>query len=178
MADPWEAARQREIQRINDRMERLPLDLGIPFRDMLAEMGKLERELDWIRRNDRWLPAGPPRKVPTLWVIASHWATREVFRFDLELPCCFGCGYVADCKDDPAPKVQWNSAAGQLERAHLVDRCAGGLDGPQNVVPLCSPCHRVMPVFDIGEGPDAIEWVKAGGRLPLYQSIATQVFGN
>jgi hypothetical protein len=35
-----------------------------------------------------------------------------------------------------------------LERAHIVDRCAGGLDGPQNLSLICYPCHMDMPTIE------------------------------
>lgn len=108
------------------------------------------------------LPERGPRRMPSLWTIAEYWAQHEVFDFDLSQPSCFACG-----REPPATsgtqRDRWDAASGYLERAHLVDRCRGGLDGPQNIVPLCFPCHHAMPPFDVGEGQAAIEWVQAGG---------------
>lgn len=46
-----------------------------------------------------------------------------------------------------------------LDRAHLCDRSLNGLDGPQNLVPLCERCHKAMPSFN--DGHLALEWVFA-----------------
>lgn len=35
---------------------------------------------------------------------------------------------------------------GRVERAHIVDRVFGGLDGVQNLALLCEPCHAQMPI--------------------------------
>lgn len=114
--------------------------------------------------------------MPTMWAIARHWAESSLFDFDLDIPYCFACGQIADCDIDAATQAaMWNSAIGSLERAHLADRCDDGLDGPQNIVPLCPPCHRIMPVFGFGEGPDAIKWVKESGG---YRGFIEQIMKN
>lgn len=47
----------------------------------------------------------------------------------------------------------------RCERAHVIDRCYGGLDGVQNIVPLCVPCHKEMPPFIPGEEAKALAWL-------------------
>ena len=111
----------------------------------------------------------PPRRMPSLWVIADYWHNRpDVLELDpegIEAPYCFGC-YIEAPYDLELPlKDRWRRANRCLQRAHLVDRCVGGLDGPQNIVPLCAFCHRHMPAFGVGQGPAAMAWVIAGGCL-------------
>lgn len=110
------------------------------------------------------LPPRPPRRMPTFWAMACYWKDRGVFLVDLNDPHCFGCGTVPGLFAG-IPSARWTMAKSVLEKAHLVDRCGGGLDGPQNVVPLCWRCHRAMPPFGPGMGRAAIEWVRSGGRL-------------
>lgn len=65
----------------------------------------------------------PPRRMPTTKTIARwHGLPDET---------CWRCG-----------------RAGEVERAHVVDHCYGGLDGPQNLGLLCCRCHRRMPPID------------------------------
>jgi len=111
------------------------------------------------------LPRRPRRRIPTLWAIASYWAPLGVFgELDIDQPHCFGCSVVADILDGPL-RDRWNSCTRLLDKAHLVDHALNGLDGPQNMVALCYQCHRAMPRFSCG--PDAIEWVRSGGRMTL-----------
>lgn len=112
------------------------------------------------------LPRRPWRRMPTLWELAAYWAPLGVFEVEVEDPHCFGCALVVDLFPGE-PSERWQAGRVLLDRAHLVDRAAGGLDGPQNVVPLCTRCHRAMPSFGAGRGPDAIEWVRSGGRMTL-----------
>ena len=107
-------------------------------------------------------PDRPGRRMPKLWTIASYWAQRDDLplmsaKHGLERPHCFGCSYLVPCDLSAPLKERWNGSSPYLVRAHLADRCLGGLDAPQNIVPLCGPCHHYMPSF---EYPDAaIEWV-------------------
>jgi 5-methylcytosine-specific restriction endonuclease McrA len=89
-------------------------------------------------------PKRPARRMPTLRAIARHW--------DLgDHPACFRCG------DEP-PVEGWGNAHGWLERAHLIDRWAGGLDLVTNIVPLCPRCHRRQPIFEPGDEDAALTW--------------------
>lgn len=106
------------------------------------------------------LPRRPRRHMPQIWTVASYWHKRGTFAVDLDDPHCFRCGFVARCKQDTSPRCRWNSAA--LVRAHLYDRWAGGLDGPQNIVPLCSRCHGIMPMFLARAELHPIDWVLDG----------------
>jgi hypothetical protein len=109
------------------------------------------------------LPPRPRRRIPTLWAIVSYWAPLGVFEFlETDQPQCFGCSVVVDILGGPL-RDRWNSSSRRLDKAHLVDHALNGLDGPQNMVALCYPCHRAMPKFSYG--PDAIEWVRSGGRM-------------
>jgi len=126
----------------------------------------LERERKIILQSD-WQPSRPPRRMPSLWAIASYWDERDTFG-DIPLdaaPFCFGCRKHAGWWGLPACEARWNDASCFLDRAHLITRDKGGLDGPQNLVPLCERCHKTMPFFGVGDECDAIEWVRAGGRF-------------
>jgi hypothetical protein len=119
------------------------------------------------------LPARPGRKTLTLWTIASYWHAREgnPLRLDydgIEDPYCFGCERIPLTCDleAPTPKARWDSAG--LDRAHLIDRCRGGLDGPQNIIPLCFGCHRGMPAFIPGQEAEVIAWVLSLGTRIEY----------
>jgi hypothetical protein len=116
------------------------------------------------------LPDRPGRYLPRLWALASYWAGRDTFAVSLDRPHCFGCRLRMEASG-VTPQEQWNSAGLWLHRAHLVDRIRDGLDGPQNVVPLCAACNHVMPSFGPADGADAIAWVQAGGSVP-YGSAA------
>src|SRR5262245_28203264 len=103
------------------------------------------------------LPARPRRSMPSLRKIVAHWREMGPFVVD-DHPHCFACR-------QPAPVDDWADARGWLERAHLIDRVFGGLDGPQNLVLLCSLCHRLQPAFKPCDGVryEAFGWVLAGG---------------
>ena|ERR1017187_845765 len=112
----------------------------------------------------------PDRKLPSLWTIAEYWSGRDVFDLTLPWPHCFSCFREAPCREEDSPRDRWNGASRYLDRAHLVDRAFNGLDGPQNMVPLCRLCHRrMMPMFrgyDEYPGPEL--WVQRGGWLFNY----------
>ena len=75
---------------------------------------------------------------------------------DFNDPCCMGCGEGVD---------SWK----RLERAHVIARHLGGLDGVQNLWLLCRPCHRggkergwmSMPDFAPGQEAAALCWLAA-----------------
>ncbi len=128
-----------------------------------------------ITDRPRPLKPRPPRKMPTMWAIVRYWTGRGPFGFtedELAAPFCFGCGIEITGVPGRTPATRWESASGRLERAHLVDRFLGGLDGPQNIVPLCVMCHRVMPVFDVEHGDDALAYVTDGGWFPMLLAAA------
>lgn len=113
------------------------------------------------------IPVRPSRRMPDLWRIARYWLERDVFWVDLEQPHCFGCFNAPEPDQSVPDAARWNDSV-FLERAHLADRAAGGLDGPQNLVPLCHSCHRLMPEFT--DGREAIKWVLAGGSTPILSA--------
>lgn len=76
----------------------------------------------------------PQRRMPSMSKIEAHWGLEH--------------GYCARCRQ-PA----------RCEKAHLIDRCAAGLDGPQNLVPLCYPCHAEMASYAPGDEALALSWV-------------------
>lgn len=171
-ADHWEVARERARERAvaalrRDIASRFPYCApGDSLVDALlgsdprwrAEYGKI--------MDPAWIPPRRGRNMPVPWEIAAYWHERGLPPDGrLEVPFCFRCFCVFRFDPDARPEDRWNGAA--LERAHLVDRIRGGLDGPQNLMPLCHRCHKVMPSFDPGEGPDAIAWVLRDDRPRL-----------
>lgn len=46
------------------------------------------------------------------------------------------------------------------ECRHLIDRCAGGSDKPDNLVVMCNFCNRMKPVHDTLN--EYNEWIKNG----------------
>lgn len=101
-----------------------------------------------IRRNDMpvagFWPSRPGRRMPTLSRIAAyHGLPAE--------PACVRCKWVAPCGT-------WRAASRYLERAHIIDRVFDGLDGPQNLAPLCHGCHKDQPIFRPGDEVAALRW--------------------
>ena len=105
--------------------------------------------------------ARPARKMPTLRKIAAA--------HDLgDEPYCVRCSALSSAET-------WDQSSGCppfLERAHIIDRWAGGTDYPANIAPLCSACHLGQPVFVPGDEAVAYDWfglpdpyaaVRAGG---------------
>lgn len=83
-------------------------------------------------------PARKKRALPKLAACEAYWGVE---------PCtCIRCGAIARC-----------------ERAHVIDRCFGGLDGVQNIVPLCAKCHKGMPSHRPGEEGRALAWLAHKG---------------
>jgi len=113
-----------------------------------------------------WVPDRPGRRLPPMWAIASYWAERDDW-FDvlIDSPHCFACGLRGGCPDGiPDPRARWNRAR-NLHRGHIVNRARDGLDGPQNLVPLCGACNTHMPVFAAEEEDDALAWIFTGGIM-------------
>jgi hypothetical protein len=188
--DWWEPARQRELARLDRLQMSHVTDVGTgpAWRAMRARgepvcladgstltpaaRAAIDADTDaWLAALNRikaakaavmrpeWLPDRPARRMPSLWRIVSYWADRGTFDVDLDEPHCFACGWYED-SDGATGKIRWGNSSRWLERAHLVARVCDGLDVPQNIVPLCGQCHRVMPDE---VGAEAIAWVQAGG---------------
>jgi hypothetical protein len=117
-------------------------------------------------RSPGWVPERGPYRLPAKWAIASYWAGRDDwFDVDLEHPHCFACGlHGGHPEDEPDPAARWN-LAGRLERGHIVNRARHGLDGVQNLVPLCGDCNHFMPVFSVEDDEEATAWIFAGGFM-------------
>ena len=168
MFDPWEKARAHALALLENEERRLLFRLSnadASANDVVARIEEMAAERALIER-PMWMPKRK-RKSPSLASIAAYWATRYVFEMSPERPHCFAClRLVPDVDMAEAVAKRWNGSTSYLEKAHLVDHTNGGLDGPQNVVPLCSPCHSKMPGFDIGEGASAIIWVRSGELIP------------
>jgi hypothetical protein len=159
-ADWWEPARQRALAKLSTDLLSLIAKYGPD--DATERYVSLLQDI----KSPGWIPARPPRKMPSLWQIAQYWDTRDVFYVDLEAPHCFACPRPIQFRADHSPKDRWNSAAHQLLRGHLVNRKRDGLDGPQNIVPICNFCHRFMGMYSVEDGAAAIEWVLDGGPWP------------
>src|ERR1700676_1593342 len=71
-------------------------------------------------------------------------------------PFCVRCGY-------SRPGLwTWATAGGWLDRAHLIDRGADGLDIEPNLLPLCRGCHSGQPYFENGDEAKALMWFRGG----------------
>lgn len=118
----------------------------------------------------QWVPERDERRMPSKWAIASYWAERDDW-FDviLDQPHCFAChvrgGYP---EDEPDLKLRWNRAR-RLERGHIVNWARHGLDGVQNLVPLCRDCNHFMPVFGVEDDVEATAWIFSGGIADLFE---------
>lgn len=101
----------------------------------------------------------------------SHWIGKSE-------PFCFRCGWLSPQATDQGDLTQraiWQQALCWLDRAHLVDRYPSGLDGVQNLVLLCRPCHKAMPEFGPNEVDTAKQWVFSGVRRPWLWQITTDL---
>lgn len=120
-------------------------DLLMPFGDFIDRMLALSAE------EKRLLAGGlairPPRRMPALKALAAYHGMGSD-------PHCFVCGY--------GRGGDWVSAGSWLDRAHVIDRFLGGLDGPQNLRPLCRLCHNIQPVFEPGQEAEALTWFGEG----------------
>lgn len=106
------------------------------------------------------------RKMPSARAIHSWWANNRFHEWavwfkqvDLGEPSCYRCGRWGDMGTQERNDV--DEFAG-LERAHVVDRCRGGLDVEPNLILLCSRCHRSMPEVSELDADVAFRWVVGG----------------
>jgi hypothetical protein len=74
--------------------------------------------------------------MPSIQAVRSHWGITH--------PECIRCG-----------------SETRVEKAHIIDRCAGGLDHAGNLLPLCHVCHREQPEFVNGDEAEALAWFGA-----------------
>lgn len=103
--------------------------------------------------------------LPTLDKIARHWVDHPLFEnayfqyIGFGEPYCFRCQWQPP-NDDPYDDEQtWQQHSAFLDKCHLVDRCRGGSDELDNLVPLCNLCHKEMPQFAPHQYDIAIAWV-------------------
>lgn len=95
----------------------------------------------------------PKRRMPSQTRILRYWGIEE--------PRCFRC------------LVPTRG----LERAHLVDRWDGGLDGAQNIALLCQSCHAQMRVFRNGDGERALKWAMTF-RESGFHEVCRETYGS
>lgn len=160
--DWWAAARERERKRLGAIM--LDDQTSEPYFDFA-----LRRFL--ATSNPEWVAPRPEPRLPSLWRVAKYWAEEDpeqLFSVDPDRPNCFACGRVVPEPVGETPEQKWNNSGNLLQRGHLVNRARYGLDGVQNLVPLCRACNMAMPIFESAEIPGPIEWVIGGGILLYY----------
>jgi hypothetical protein len=148
----WDAARERERRAV----------AGLSL-----ERGANRQRLP----SPDWTPYRNPPQLPSMWRIASYWAQRAGW-FDviIDRPHCFACGVRGGWPEDVTdPETRWSLAG--LERGHIVNRARDGLDGVQNLVPLCHLCNRVMPIFDVEHDGAAIAWLIEGGCVAEWDIL-------
>lgn len=146
-ADVWRAAREDALARLEEAYDAQLTQIALhgTTEELVAFESTCEHQRKQLMSPD-WLSARPPRRMRAAKKIAEYWEGRETFFVDLNDPRCFGC-------------FRRVAAWSELERAHLVDRFLGGLDLESNLAMICHSCHRVMPMFEIDEGQEAINWV-------------------
>lgn len=115
------------------------------------------------------------RRPPTLLAIAEYWLSRPdrfpenpQLRYGLDQPCCMACGWRPPAIDGTEREI-WARTTG-LHRAHLAPRWPYGLDGVQNQVNLCKPCHGEMNDSD-DHGELALLWLRTHDS---YNEIVTR----
>lgn len=124
----------------------------------------------------------PDRRMPPLRKIAEHWLDRPEWPdykgnyIGLGEPFCARCGWLAPVEDGRPDS--WDRAGKFLDRAHLIDRIKGGLDGVQNLVPLCHLCHDTMPSFGPGQEEEAYAWVRSGKSCDWHWQLTTDALGS
>ena len=106
------------------------------------------------------LPKRPLRRMPSMKSIEAY--------HELPPATCFRCGVIA-----------------QTVKAHVVDRYYGnGLDGVQNLRPLCHACHRDQPSFCGHELDEAMlwfstdEWDYVAGVFDMHRDEATELLAT
>lgn len=158
--EPRRRAALREIRRRVRVLRTACVRYGQPQSELLLELRQIKAEQDRILSPD-WIPYRGDRSIPSLWTIARYWAQRGTFAIDLDNPHCLACGYSQEL--DGTPAERWKQAGRFLQRAHLIDRVRDGLDGPQNIIPLCGACHRAQPSYGVEQCDEVIAWIQAGG---------------
>lgn len=138
-AEAWATAGLAALDRRYERVvDACPY---VPAADTARRLQRLDAERERLLAGG--LPARPDRRVPSLHKIAEF--------HDLgDLPRCFRCGFTQG--------GTWRDATSWLERAHVIDRSAGGLDNLVNLRPLCRWCHRCQPSFVSGDEQIALAW--------------------
>lgn len=93
--------------------------------------------------------------MPSIEEILGYWVSEPDDDLDQFLavyeddePHCVGCK-----QEFP----EWSSK--YLDRAHIVNRCYGGVNEPYNLTLLCRPCNRAMPKFAADQDAEAAVWV-------------------
>jgi 5-methylcytosine-specific restriction endonuclease McrA len=92
-----------------------------------------------------------PRSMAEEGAVRAYWYSAQGLR-DVE-------EFVGPDWSPPSRGSCWacRTGRGGLERGHLVDHARGGAGTPDNLVPLCWECNRIMPSFGPGdilpEGP-------------------------
>ena len=68
------------------------------------------------------------RNMPSVLQVLKYWDNIGLTTLDMDRRTCFKCLW-------QCPKPY------NLERAHIIARCEGGPDIPENLVLLCHSCH-------------------------------------
>lgn len=116
---------------------------------------------DFVHAGDR-----PARRMPSLKKIAKHLGISDSF------PHCFRCRATSES----STWGEWVPETG-LERAHVIDRCRGGLDNAANLRPLCHQCHALQPSFGAGQEVEALRWFSIK-RSPVVDAVIDVICGT
>lgn len=100
--------------------------------------------------------------LPSRYEIAKYWIEGEgrnslyVKVYDTGEPICFACGYHAEYWDrHKLSEEKWNKSS--LDRAHIKPKSLGGSDTVDNLVLLCSRCHKEAP--DYVDSKEMLNWI-------------------
>lgn len=159
----WLAVRRQHIAALHaaqDRTLERWVDGYITSERRRESHASIQRDIDRVASYPGWLAARPPRRMPPARRVAEHWHRLGApFAIDIDEPACFGCGLTV---------ARWSD----LERAHMIDRFLGGLDHEANLAMLCALCHRLMPMFDVGDEAAALHYVQNSGSA-MHAIIAS-----
>jgi len=137
------AARDEDLSRVAVSWAYIDGRIERDTRDRLLGTEALLPRLDTLYEHER--TTRPKRQYVSLPKLAQHLGVYE------QHPACWRCG-------TEAPVDRWEDASGWLERAHVIDRWADGIDVACNLRPLCSFCHRIQPIFEPGDEGAALAW--------------------
>lgn len=87
--------------------------------------------------------------------IYKYWEGRGIFDIDYTVPLCFACGVEFGGGKNNDVYTRYDKATG-IQRCHIIPESLGGKAEPNNLILLCSSCHRESP--NVNDGDILINW--------------------